>query len=192
MLGYIGYSLVLRVFQSDPPTAAETAVVVFASVLPDLIDKPLAWQFELFASGYGISHSILIAVPVCTAALLVASRRGVGRRGVAFGFGYLLHLFGDVFPRFLSDGSLPLHRVLWPLRREGSGYEKGFRGEFRENMTEYAAWLLRQIDSGEPDPYLLGLLGMTAFGLLLWIVDGMPVGREAYRALARPGRNSDR
>lgn len=182
IIGYIGYSILVRLVYRAPPTAVETAVVVFASLFPDLIDKPLAWQFNLFLSGHAVAHSIFAAVLVSAAVLWLAWRRGRSRIGIAFGVGYLLHLFGDVFPHYLRTGTLPLHRVLWPIRHEGSGYETGFLGELRENLAAYGRWIGEQLASGTPDPFLLVLFGISGFGLLLWIADGMPIGREAYHA----------
>lgn len=192
MIGYIGYSLMLRLGRHGPPTAAETATVLFASLLPDLVDKPLAWQFNLFSSGHALGHSVFVAVPVSVAVLLLARRRGPLRTGVAFATGYLLHLPGDVVPQSIrGDGSL-IDRVLWPVRRGGSGYETGFGPELRENLVSYAGWILEQLTSGTPEPYLFVVLGITVFGFLLWVADGMPIGRELYAALRDTGRKQGR
>lgn len=181
IIGYIGYSIIVRLFHQDPPTSVEAALVIFASLLPDLIDKPLAWQFNVFSSGHAVGHSLFFAVPVSAVVLLLAWRRGKSRLGIAFGVGFLFHLWGDVFPQYLRTGTLELHRLLWPVRHEGSGYDTGFLRELEENLVEYAGWIVEQLASGNPDPYLLVLLGLAGFGLLLWIADGMPIGREVYR-----------
>ncbi len=185
IVGYIGYSILVRVLYRDRPTTRETIVVLFASILPDLIDKPLAWQFNIFPSGYAIGHSIFFAVPVSVVVFSLVRRRGKERLGIAFGVGYLLHLPADVFPQYIRQGTLPTYRVLWPLRQQGSGYEGGFAGEFRENFSSYLGWISEQIASGNPDPYLFVLLGVAGLGLLLWIADGMPIGREIYDAFRR-------
>lgn len=183
MLGYVAYSILLRILQSAPPTPTETVVVGFASVLPDLVDKPLAWQYDLFVSGHAIGHSVFVAVPVSVALLFVAWRRGRTRAGVGFGIGYLLHLPGDLLGQYLRGGPVPFHRILWPLRHEGSGYEAGFREELIENLVEYGRWLLRELSSGDPEPYLFVLFGLGVASGLLWVADGMPIGRELYGML---------
>lgn len=183
MLGYVAYSILLRILQSAPPTPIETVVVGFASVLPDLVDKPLAWQYDLFVSGHAIGHSVFVAVPVSVALLFVAWRRGRTRAGVGFGIGYLLHLPGDLLGQYLRGGPVPFHRILWPLRHEGSGYEAGFREELIENLVEYGRWLLRELSSGDPEPYLFVLFGLGVASGLLWVADGMPIGRELYGML---------
>lgn len=180
VVGYIGYSVAVRLWRRPPPTALETVVVVFASLLPDLIDKPLAWQFNIFSSGHALGHSIFLAAALAPAVLLAAHRSGRPRMGVAFAFGYLLHLPGDVVPQSIRSGENLTDRVLWPLHQDGSGYDAGFRGELTDNLVAYAGWFIDQLTSGSPDPYLFVLLGIMGFGLLLWVADGMPIARETY------------
>lgn len=190
IIGYIGFSVLLRFGSKRPPTGAETAVVLFASLLPDLVDKPLAWQFNLFPSGHAIGHSIFVALPVVAAALFVAHRRNSPRTGAAFGAGYLLHLPADVVPQTVRSGELLVDRVLWPLEQSGSGYDSGFQAELTENLTAYFSWIVTQLTSGDPEPYSLVLFGLLGGGFLLWMADGMPLGRDVYRAVRR--RTSDR
>lgn len=183
MVGYIGYSVLLRLGRHGSPTPMETGIVVLASLVPDLVDKPLAWQYNLFTSGHALAHSVFVAIPVVIVVALLARRGDDARVGVAFGAGYLLHLAGDVVPQYLRGEGLLLDRVLWPVRQSGSGYEAGFVGELRENLVSYAGWILEQLASGDPDPYLVGILGITGLSVLLWVDDGMPIGREVYAAL---------
>lgn len=185
MIGYIGFSVLVRVGSTRPPTGGETAAVVFASLLPDLADKPLAWQFNLFASGHAVGHSIFVALPVVAAALVFAYRRDSPRTGVAFGAGYLLHLPADVIPQSVRSGELLVERVLWPLEQSGSGYDSGFQAELTENLTAYFGWMIDQLTSGDPEPYSLVLFGLIGGGLLLWVADGMPLGKNVYRAVRR-------
>lgn len=183
ILGYIAFSILFRFGPQGPPTAVETAAVLFASLLPDLIDKPLAWQFNLFASGHAIGHSIFFALPLIAVVLVFTHRRGSSRTGVAFGVGYLLHLPADVVPQSIRSGESHVERILWPLERGGSGYDAGFGAELTENLIGYFGWMAEQITSGDPDPYLFVLLGLFGLGLVLWVADGWPIGREIYTAL---------
>ncbi|MCL9818279.1 metal-dependent hydrolase [Natronocalculus amylovorans] len=191
VIGYIGYSLFIHAFYRDSPTASETIVVVFASILPDLIDKPLAWEFGIFASGYAIGHSIFFAVPLSLAVGLLAYRRGSPRLGWAFGIGYLLHTPFDIIPSYVRDGEVPIDRALWPLHRSGSGEGGEFRGEFIGNMVPYAQWALEEATSGEPSPYFLFLLGLFGFTFLLWLYDGAPVAREAVQIATNRESHAD-
>lgn len=183
ILGYIGFSLSVRLLYREPPTSVESLLVIFASLLPDLIDKPLAWQLDVFTSGHAFAHSVFVAVPVSVSVLLIAVRAGKKRQGFAFFLGYLLHLPADVLPQYLHDRSLPVHRVLWPLRQDGSGYDSGFRQELIENTSMYLNWIVRELASGTPDPYLLLLVAIGAAGLLLWVADGLPVARDIVAML---------
>jgi len=180
LVGYIGYSVLVRLLYREPPTAGETVVVGVASLLPDLIDKPLAWGLNLFTSGYAFAHSLFVAIPLAVAVLLIARRQRNGRRGIAFAVGYLLHLSGDVLPQYARAGTLPVERLLWPVRGGGSGYDNGFGGEATENVIVYARWIAAQLQSGSPDPYLMVMLAIGVAGVLLWVADGMPVAREVY------------
>lgn len=179
-IGYIGYSILVRVFYKETPTAMETVAVVFGSLFPDLIDKPLAWQFDLFASGYAFAHSIFTAVPIATVVVLLAWRHGAFRTGLGFAVGYLLHIPGDMIPPYIQGEGLAVHRALWPFRQEGSGYDSGFGVELSENLVGYASWFIDELASGNPDPYLFVVVGIGVIGLLLWIADGMPIARETY------------
>jgi hypothetical protein len=49
-----------------------------------------------------------------------------------------------------------------------------------------------QIASGDPDPYLFVLLGLFGFALILWVADGLPIGREVYTALRDTARSHGR
>lgn len=192
MVGYIAFSILVRFSSRGPPTAAETVAVVFASLLPDLVDKPLAWQFNLFGSGHAIGHSVFAAVPAVAVALALARRRGSSRTGVAFGVAYLLHLAADVVPQSIRRGESLVGRVLWPLERDGSGYDAGFGAELTENLTDYFGWTVEQIASGDPDPYLFVLFGLFGFGVVLWVADGMPIAREIYTGLRETTRTHER
>jgi len=176
IVGYVAYSVVVHLVYRDTPTAGETIVVVLASVLPDAIDKPLAWEFGVFASGYALGHSVFFAVPLVLVVGALAFRRGRPRIGVAFAVGYLLHLPFDVIPGYVREGELKIDRLLWPLGERSGSPGAGFREEILGNVVPYA----RAILDPEPSPYVLVLVGMVLVAVLLWIYDGMPVAREAY------------
>ena len=187
-VGYISYSLLVHASYRGPPTSPETVVLGFASVFPDLVDKPLAWQFDVFASGHALAHSVFFALPLVSLLFWLAWLRGRERLGIAFAVGYLLHLPSDVVPSYLLGGELPLHRMFWPLGSGGTGYESGFTGEFLSNINGYIEWIAEQT-TGNPDPYFLVLLGVGVFGTALWIYDGMPVGRDVIRVSRRVVRS---
>lgn len=187
--GYIAYSLFVHAVYRDSPTGRETIVVMFASILPDLIDKPLAWQFGIFEGGYALGHSIFFAVPLVVAVGLLTSSRGRPRFGWAFGIGYLLHFPADVIPPYLMYGRLTIHHHLWPISGGGSAQGSLFGG-FMDNFGVYVQYVIRESSTGDPSPLVLFLLGLAGFTFLLWIYDGMPVAREGYHWIRRIYRKS--
>ncbi|GAB7011600.1 metal-dependent hydrolase [Halorubrum trueperi] len=169
-VGYLTYSVAVHLLRRRSPTGPEAIAVVSASVLPDAIDKPLAWEFGVFPSGYGLAHSVFFAGPLAAVVVGVAAAAGRSRVGVAFATGYLLHLAGDVMSHLLRDGTLPVSRVLWPVATTESAYPDGFVGTLRE----YAGDALSDVLSGPPSPYVLVVVGTVAGCVLLWVYDGMP------------------
>ena len=180
-MGYVAFSLFVHAVYRDSPTARETIVVVFASILPDLIDKPLAWEFGILEGGRTLGHSIFVATPLSVAILALAYRGGRPKLGWAFAIGYMLHLPADVFQSYMTGGELSFHYILWPINGGGAG-QGGFTDTFLENFAEYAVFLGGELTSGDPNPYALLLVGMGVFTVLLWVYDGMPVAREGYVA----------
>ncbi len=175
VVGYLAYSLCCHLFYRDSPNGLETVVVVFASVLPDLIDKPLAWEFGVFESGYALGHSIFFAVPLAIAVGTFARLAARPRVGVAFGLGYLLHLPADVLPLYVERGEFPVERILWPVAPvESGGHHHGFWETFTRMVGEYWAGLL----AGDLSTYMWAQLGLMAVVFCVWLYDGAPVFRE--------------
>lgn len=174
IVGYITYSLLSHFALRGAPSGAAAVAVVAASLIPDLIDKPLAWQFGVFPGGYAIAHSVFVAVPVALVATVLAARAGHPRVGVAFGIGYLVHLLGDLLSPYLQEGTVVLDRVLWPVEKSQGEYPEGLIGEFIDVFVPYVI----DIVTLDPSPYLLTQLGLMGFAVLLWIYDGMPILRE--------------
>ena len=183
IVGYLAYSLFARVVYRDPPGGLEAFAVVFASVLPDLIDKPLAWEFGVFETGYALGHSIFFAVPLAIVVGLVTRSYGRPRVGLAFGLGYLLHLPADVIDGYArGTGELHFGILLWPVvRGETYGHYHGFTDQFLHFFAQYQD----ELAAGDLSTYIWLQLGMGAFALLLWVYDGAPVARECLRGIQR-------
>lgn len=186
IIGYITYSLLVHLLYHDSPTGIETLVVVFASLLPDLLDKPLAWQFGVFADsgGYAIFHSVFFVVPLSIGGLMFAYYRDQSRIGWAFGIGYVFHLPADVIPRTverIKDGQLDLEKVLWPVQTYGGESPESFVGGSMHYLVVFA----EQVYGAEPTMFLQAIFGLTVFAFLLWIYDGMPVVREVFNSIRR-------
>lgn len=182
IVGYLAYSMVCHLYYRASPGGLEALAVVFASVLPDLIDKPLAWEYGVFETGYALGHSIFFAVPLAIVVGLFARSRGRTRTGIAFGVGYLLHLPADVLDTYLRGGRLDFDIVLWPLTAsEGHYHDSGFLDRFVHYFSGYQQELL----AGELTTYRWTQLGLATTALLLWLYDGAPVLRDGLLGLHR-------
>ncbi|WIV67507.1 metal-dependent hydrolase [Natrialbaceae archaeon AArc-T1-2] len=182
IVGYLAYSVFSHLYYRSSPTALETVVVVIASVLPDVIDKPLAWEFGVFESGYALGHSIFVAVPLAIVVGAIAHSRGRQRVGVAFGIGYLLHPPADVLDGYARGGEVHLDVMLWPVAPvESAGKHTGFVAEFWRLFGQYHHQLL----AGELSTYLWLQFGLAGGAFLLWLADGAPVLRELGLGIGR-------
>lgn len=174
VVGYLAYSALSHVQRREAPRPGEAALVVLASLLPDLIDKPLAWSLQLVSSGYGPAHSVFFALPAI--AVLSARWHTTGRpwRAVAFGTGYLLHIPGDVLFQAL-DGTFDPSVFLWPVVVfEPTGERAGF---LTESFVRISTFLSR-LFAGDVSTYTTVQLGLLAVAILIWVYDGAPVFRQ--------------
>lgn len=185
IVAYIGFSLASHGFSRTAPTTRETALVAVGALIPDLIDKPLAWQFGVLQGGRTLGHSIFIAVPLSVAAVVVAVRRGRPRLGLAFAAGYLLHLPGDILPTYLATGELQIGTLLWPLTDGGGSQGESFVRKVMSNVVPYVTDLAAAVLSGDLSRGLVLFLSLWALAIALWVYDGMPVVRDSYEWLRR-------
>lgn len=175
IVGYLVYSLFCHAVYRDSPRGLEAFTVVFVSVLPDLIDKPLAWEYGVFDVGYSIGHSIFVAVPLSIAVGLVARGIGRPRSGVAFALGYAVHLPADVVDAYVRNDVVQFELMLWPVASlDAQDPSQGFFEYFFVLFGHYRGELL----AGDLSTYLWIQLGLVVFAALLWLYDGAPVLRE--------------
>lgn len=191
LFAYLLYSIASRLLFRRPPGGAAALAVAIGAVAPDLIDKPLAWQFGVFSSGYALAHSVFFAVPLSVFVVVLARRAGRGPIGYAMAVGYLSHLVSDVIPIYAEEGELSLVPVLWPLGdRSTTDHSQGFLNRFMELFWPYVTDLQGELLTFDPSPYTLFQLSIVAFAAVLWIADGMPVLSDGYAGLkARLSRN---
>ncbi|MFO7927215.1 MAG: metal-dependent hydrolase [Halobacteriota archaeon] len=177
LFAYVFFSLYMHVRHRAPPEHLPTVLLAFGSLFPDVVDKPLAWQYGLFETGWGVAHSVFIAAAVSLLGYAVTRRAGFGRIGIGFGFGYLLHLVGDVIPASVSRGRLYLDPILWPFGNPTTSSDPGsFLDGVSTLLFEYATQLLAL----EITPILVLQLGSVAVGSALWIYDGLPGARPIF------------
>jgi hypothetical protein len=184
-IGYLLYSFSSRLV-GRRPNGYPVIVLLFATQLPDLVDKPLSWVFGVFPQGYSIAHSVFIAVPVGLAVLALAAWRQRTECGVAFIIGYWSHLVGDVLFGLIESNPLAFERVLWPVVTLPP-YENHPGALTR--IQEYASIFIDLLLTEEATLVLIAALlfyfGPFFFAFLVWIVDGAP-GVSALRRLLSP------
>lgn len=181
--GYVCVSMLTRAIAGRPPTDREAGVVVLATQLPDLVDKPLGWGLNLYTTGYGAAHSALVAGPI----LITVLAYGIRKRSIAalaFVAAYASHPAGDVLSALLDSNPSALARVLWPVADfQSYSTDRGFAERALHYFTTYATELT--------DPTALAALAAYASMFVavgaLWLYDGMP-GTGLFRIAKRRAR----
>ncbi|WP_436903317.1 metal-dependent hydrolase [Halovenus halobia] len=158
---YLLYALSTRSRQDESPGHAATVVVGFAALVPDLIDKPLAWYLGVLPGGRTLAHSLFFLVPLSALVYLVARRNGVEEYGVAFSIGVISHTLLDALP-ILWDPETPWEGLVWPLLSPG-----GVSGEG-------APTVLGLLRDSLGEPYFLTEFVLLAVALAVWRADGYP------------------
>ena len=185
IVAYLAYSLCCHVIFRDSPAGLEAFAVVFASTLPDLIDKPLAWEFGVFDSGYAVGHSIFFAVPLAIFVGTIAHAATRPRAGLAFGLGYLSHPLADVVDSVFRQGLLQVDLMLWPIVSvDGQPPGPGVLEVFVHYFGRYWSAVL----AGDLSTYLVLQFGLAGVVLVVWLADGAPVLRECLHAGHRVAR----
>lgn len=169
-VGYACYSLWRRVRGTRPPGDAEAWAVVFGSLLPDLVDKPLAWTFGVLSSGVSVAHSVLVAVPVALGAWLASRRVGAAPVGAAFAVGYLLHLPADLAYPLALGGRVVPEVLLWPFGPETAPARAGLLA----NVRFYLEVLFARLRTPRGAVYLAFEAALLAGALAGWWADGRP------------------
>ena len=175
VLGYLAYSLFCHLRYGDPPDGPGAFVATSASLLPDLVDKPLAWSLGVVQSGHAIAHSVFFAVPLAMVVVAWSHSRGHVRTGVAFALGYLLHLPADIYYQYAVNDTIEPEMVLWPVRTlEQPPTRAGFVGETIRRIGELRLELL----AGDISQYMWMQFALMGTVAVLWLFDGAPVLRE--------------
>lgn len=189
---YVFYSIYRHLRYGESPSGPATIALAFGSVLPDLIDKPLAWQFGIVESGYTVGHSVVVTVPLLFGTYLLARRRDHAREGAAFVVGYLFHIVGDVLPISLRRGELYVDHILWPIVVvEPTRTHEGFSVGVLYHLSTYVEGIVAL----EVTPVVALQLGSLAFGLLLWRCDGYPGVRtvaDGFRSVVRAAQEASK
>lgn len=156
------------------PTGAAAIAVGLGALLPDLIDKPLAWRLAVLPYGRTLAHSLLIAGAALVVAWVVARRYDRRRVYAAFALGYLVHLAGDGYQAVLNGNWADLFFLVWPLAAAPESGE--------------IVGVVPQLLAIEPTPFFLIEVAITTGGVVLWWYQGRPGVSTMRRWVARTVR----
>ncbi|EMA24384.1 hypothetical protein C443_04459 [Haloarcula argentinensis DSM 12282] len=118
-------------------------LLLVATQLPDVIDKPLAWTFAILPSGRMLAHSLVISLPVLTVVVLLAAHRSYGRYAVVFSAGYLSHIAGDFYPIMrLGTDYYFFPNLFWPLLSANPDRTLSFAAHSPDSLLSLAVTLI--------------------------------------------------
>lgn len=157
---YLLLAGVCRFRWNHRPASTEALAVGFGAMIPDLIDKPLAWRLDVLPYGRTLAHSLLIGGGTLVVVGIVARRYGHERGFDAFAIGFLSHLVGDAYQPALVGNWSDLFFLTWPLTAApDSGETVGIVAQFQQ--LEFTPL------------FLLGV-AITAGGIAVWSAQGRP------------------
>lgn len=179
-LGYVSYSAYSHWRRRAPPEGRAALAVAVGTQVPDLIDKPLAWAFELLPSGHSLGHSLLFALPLVLLVGAVAHRTGRARVGPAFATGYLSHLPADLASPLMVGEPVYLGYLVWPFGSWPLGVS-GLGDIVAVKLTVFLSFYATPAGRR----LLLAEAVAMALVLALWLRDGKPGATEARTLLGR-------
>lgn len=97
------------------PRVRLAAVAFIGSQFPDLVDKPLAYQFGLIPSGRVFVHSLPIALPFLIGIIIYGWKTERNRLSVGFAFAYVSHLVADNYGPLFGPHPRIRPDLLWPF-----------------------------------------------------------------------------
>lgn len=158
-VGYLLYTVFTRLRYRRLPEDQATVALLIGTQLPDVIDKPLAWTFEILPHGRSLGHSLFTTIALVTVVGLLFRHYSSDISG-AFGIGYLSHLLGDAAAALIEGGYSALRFLAWPVV-PAVEYRTtpSLVGHIRD--IEITLWFLMQV-------------GIAAFVLVIWIYDRKP------------------
>ena len=159
-VGYLIYTVFSRLRYRRPPDERGTVALGVGTLLPDIIDKPLAWTLEILPHGRSLGHSLFTTFVIIVAVGLFFRRQRNSTVTTAFGIGYLSHLLGDGGEAIIESGFSSLGFLLWPVI-PAAGYRitPSFTSHIRD--IEFTVLFALQF-------------GFTALVMLIWWYDRKP------------------
>jgi hypothetical protein len=180
-VAYLLASAVCRLGWREPPGDRAAALVAVAALLPDLVDKPLAWWLGALPAGATLAHSLFTFLPLAALALAAGARYRRLPEAVAFSVAYASHLAGDVAYPLAVRGELRAEFLFWPLVPVAGG-TTSVLPHVRDLFAVFFAFL----STPRGVAYLALDAALVTGAVALWVADGAP----GLPAALRPGRSS--
>lgn len=171
-IAYLLYNLYTHRRFDRPPRALPVLALAIGSQFPDLLDKPLAWNFNVLPGGRTLSHSLLFVIGLTVVVYALANRFGGLETATAFVIGHVAHLCTDIPPAVFGGEVSGLAYLLWPFVEQPS--EEPVAGLLDAILTYYAV-----------GPYELVQFALFTFAAVVWYYDGKPGLAYVRSILAR-------
>ncbi|QCS43651.1 metal-dependent hydrolase [Natrinema versiforme] len=171
-VAYLLYTAVAHRRFGRPPRAIPAIALAVGSQTPDLIDKPLAWNFGILPGGRTLAHSLFVVALLVPTVFLVADRLEHRAVGVAFLVGYCSHLLADIPPAALSGEFAHAAYLLWPVLEQPP--EEPVAGILDAFLHYYALGSYEWVQ-----------FGLFAVAVIVWYRDDMPGLELVFDPLAR-------
>lgn len=176
-IAYLLYTGWTRLRYEEIPAAGPAIVVVFASLFPDIVDKPLAWYLGVLPTGRTLAHSLLFLLPLCLGIYLFTRARDKGEYGIAFAIGALSHSLVDALPVLWRDDASASF-LLWPYWAV-------------EPYEGAAPTPLELLQASLSQPYFLAEFVLLGLALILWHRHGYPGLSFVRRPLGNGSAETD-
>lgn len=172
-LGYLCYAGYRGLWSWKTPSGWPVILLAFGTQFPDLIDKPLAYWLAILPEGRSLTHSLLIAVPLCLAIYLLARRYQQGELGMGFAIGWGSHLIGDAVNPVMKGSYHEVTFLVWPLLPIPDYEASDFLFHAQKLLVELINLNSQRLMSPGDEPFILQIwLSILVF--VLWVAQGMP------------------
>lgn len=167
---YVLYSSFVHLRYRLPPTWPGVALVALGSQAPDLVDKPLAWTFNVLPTARSLAHSLIIGTVIII--ITVAILRRFDLPGWPFALGYYSHIVGDSFRAVLDGRFHDLVFLVWPLLPLNTA-------------DKPTVGIVQYLLNARLEGTVLLELGLAGIVFAWWILDGAPGVAALWNALYR-------
>jgi len=172
-LGYLLFTLGARLETGKPPGELAVLTLAVGTQLPDLIDKPGAYWFGLFAEGRALGHSLFFLVALCAVVGYLGVAYDRRQSAGAFAIGALSHPLADALPVLVKGRFGELSFALWPVLASPNYPTRSFGPHVAHWSTQlHELTLLGFLTQWQS--FFVIQLWLTVLAAVVWVGDGRP------------------